>query len=260
MIIGASPPTKPAHGVMATRPATAPDAPPSVVAWPVLIRSTSSHPSMAAAAARLVFTKAVAATDPELSAEPALKPNQPNHRMPVPTMVMVRLCGGIASRGQPRRLPRTSAPARAAAPALMCTTVPPAKSRAPRSKIQPAGLKTQWATGVYTSSSHRPVNAAQAENRMRSAMAPLISAGVMMAKVIWNAMNSKGGMVSASKPGGAFVIRSLSPTKSKFPITLPVPPNASVKHTSAHITEARPMQNTFCISMASTFLARTIPP
>ena len=36
-------------------------------------------------------------------------------------------------------------------PALMCTTVPPAKSSAPRLNSQPAGLKTQWATGAYTS-------------------------------------------------------------------------------------------------------------
>jgi len=31
------------------------------------------------------------------SAEPALKPNQPNHSMAAPIMVMVRLCGDIAS-------------------------------------------------------------------------------------------------------------------------------------------------------------------
>ena len=35
MVDGAMPPTKPAHGVMATRPATAPDAAPRVVAWPL---------------------------------------------------------------------------------------------------------------------------------------------------------------------------------------------------------------------------------
>ncbi len=39
--IGDMPPTNPAHGVMATRPATAPDAAPSVVAVPSLSRSTS---------------------------------------------------------------------------------------------------------------------------------------------------------------------------------------------------------------------------
>jgi hypothetical protein len=44
----------------------------------------------------------------------------------------------------------------------------------------------------------------QAENFMRSAKAPQISAGVMMAKVIWNTMNRLSGMVpvrlSAARP------------------------------------------------------------
>ena len=37
-----------------------------------------------------------------------------------------------------------------------------------------------------------------AENFIRSAKAPVISAGVMMAKVIWNIMNTDSGMVPAS--------------------------------------------------------------
>ena len=68
------PPTKPAHGVMATSPATAPDIAPSVVALPSLIRSTTSQPSMAAEAARNVFMIAEAATPSAARAEPALKP------------------------------------------------------------------------------------------------------------------------------------------------------------------------------------------
>ena len=67
---------------MATRPATAPETAPRVVKWPVLIRSMMSQPSMAAAAARLVFMNAVAARLVAPSADPALNPNQPNHRMP----------------------------------------------------------------------------------------------------------------------------------------------------------------------------------
>ena len=38
------------------------------------------------------------------------------------------------------------------------------------------------------SSDHRPMNQSIAENFMRSAKAPQISAGVMIAKVIWNVM------------------------------------------------------------------------
>src|ERR1700733_11739225 len=43
--------TQPAHGVIATRPATAPDAAPSPVDFPYLIFSTSSQPSIAVAVA-----------------------------------------------------------------------------------------------------------------------------------------------------------------------------------------------------------------
>ena len=42
------------------------------------------------------------------------------------------------------------------------------------------------------------MNQSIAENFMRSAKAPAISAGVMMAKVIWNIMKTNSGMVSAS--------------------------------------------------------------
>ena len=38
---------------------------------------------------------ATAATPLAASAEPPLKPAQPNHRMPVPIIVIGRLCGGI---------------------------------------------------------------------------------------------------------------------------------------------------------------------
>src|SRR5215471_2736360 len=99
MYTGAIPPTKPAHGVMATRPATAPEAAPRVVAWPSFAFSTTSQPSMAAEAARKVFMIAWDATPLAASAEPALNPAQPNHRMPVPSTVSGRLWGGIGSWG-----------------------------------------------------------------------------------------------------------------------------------------------------------------
>jgi hypothetical protein len=91
-------PTKPAAGVIATRPATAPEAPPSSDGLPLPIHSSSDHTSTEAAVARKVLTKAMAATLPASSAEPALKPNQPTHRIDAPIMVNVRLCGLIASR------------------------------------------------------------------------------------------------------------------------------------------------------------------
>jgi len=44
--------------------------------------------------------------------------------------------------------------------------------------------KTQWAMGAYTNSSQREMNVTYDPNFSRSADAPVISAGVMMANVI----------------------------------------------------------------------------
>ncbi len=43
------------------------------------------------------------------------------------------------------------------------------------------------------------MNHSRAENFMRSAKAPTISAGVMMAKVIWKVMKTVSGMVRVSE-------------------------------------------------------------
>src|SRR5918999_2464792 len=130
-------PTKPAAGVMPTRPATAPDATPSDVHLRVLNASVNAPPQAPAAAPRLVARKADAASPLAARALPALKPNQPNHRMPAPSMVKVRLWGAKWLSPKPLLLPINSAAASAAMPALMWTTVPPAKSRAPSSRIHP---------------------------------------------------------------------------------------------------------------------------
>src|SRR5579863_2345458 len=131
-------PTLPAAGVIATSPATAPEAAPSMEGLPLMSHSAPIHESTAHAVARYVFMKASAAEPLASSADPALKPNQPNHRSDAPTMVSVRLCGGIGSLPKPTRLPSTNAPTRPATPALMCTTVPPAKSSAPHCQMSPA--------------------------------------------------------------------------------------------------------------------------
>src|SRR5580765_6697428 len=96
-------------GVIATRPATIPDAAPSDVARPCWIRSVSIQLRHAAPVATMVFTQT---TDAELlaaTADPALNPNQPNQSSPAPSMTRVRLCGRIGSLRQPRRLPSTMA-------------------------------------------------------------------------------------------------------------------------------------------------------
>src|SRR5690348_9624113 len=66
-------------GVMATSPATMPDAAPSEVAWPSRMRSVSSHASMAAAVATVVVMKVAPAAPLADTADPALNPYQPNH-------------------------------------------------------------------------------------------------------------------------------------------------------------------------------------
>src|SRR5262252_3415976 len=98
-------PTYPEAGVMATRPATAPDAAPRTVGLPRVAHSATIQPSVAAAAPVFVATKALAASPPELSALPALNPNQPTHSNAAPVTVNGRLCGGMGSLPWPSRGP-----------------------------------------------------------------------------------------------------------------------------------------------------------
>src|SRR5215831_10760690 len=112
-------PTNPEAGVIATRPATAPDAMPSTLGLPLTIHSANIQPSAAAAVAICVTAIAMPARPSAATAEPALNPNQPTHRSDAPTSVSTRLCGGIASLPYPTRLPSTRQAARPAIPALM---------------------------------------------------------------------------------------------------------------------------------------------
>src|SRR5262245_29628470 len=91
-------PTKPEAGVMATSPATAPDAAPRTVGLPRVAHSASIHASVAAAAAVLVATNALTARPPAARALPALKPNQPTQSIAEPVTVNGRLWGGMGSR------------------------------------------------------------------------------------------------------------------------------------------------------------------
>ena len=91
--------TYPAAGVIATSPATSPEATPSAVGFPRCRHSTTSHPMAPPAAPRCVVMKARAASCPLASALPALKPNQPNQRRPAPVSVIVRSWGNDRCRG-----------------------------------------------------------------------------------------------------------------------------------------------------------------
>src|SRR6476659_940453 len=191
--------TAPQAGVMATSPATAPEAAPTPVTCPSLIFSTPSQARVAAQVAVNVVTMTMAAELPAASAEPPLNAYQPAHSRPAPRSVSGTLCG-LRSCPQPADLPNTIATASAAAPALMCTAVPPAKSIALRllaiqpptafSVTTPSNAKTQCATGKYTSTAHTAANTIQAPNFIRSATAPEISATVIAANNAWNNANS----------------------------------------------------------------------
>src|SRR5215831_6929201 len=222
-------------GVIATSPATAPEATPRVVGLPSRNRSISSQPPAAAAVATCVFMNARAAVPSAASSEPALKPNQPNQSNPAPSSTSVRLCGRIGSLPQPRRLPMTRASARPAAPELTWTTVPPAKSSMPRLLSQPPP-HTQWATGKYTSVAQATVNTA---------------------KVSWKAENTRSGIPATRD---ALCTSPCSPRYSRPPMN-PLPfPNDSESPYSTHAIVTVTMATHDIITMFSTLLTRVIPP
>ncbi len=90
-------PEKPQAGVMATRPATTPDAMPSAEGLPFTIHSTSVHDRPAAQVAMNVLMNGTPANWLTSRFEPTLKPNQPTHRRAAPIMVITSECGGIGS-------------------------------------------------------------------------------------------------------------------------------------------------------------------
>ena len=95
-----------------------------------------------------VVANAIAAWPDAASADPALNPNQPNHSMPVPRITNGMFAGVCASPFLcALRRPSTIAPASAAKPADMCTTVPPAKSSTPSLWRKPSGCHVQCASG-----------------------------------------------------------------------------------------------------------------
>ena len=76
--------TKPDAGVMATRPATAPEIAPRTEGLPLAIHSANIQPSAAAAVAICVTAMAIPARPFEATADPALKPNQPTQSSEAP--------------------------------------------------------------------------------------------------------------------------------------------------------------------------------
>src|SRR5450755_4437260 len=90
--------TKPAAGVMATNPATAPEMAPRALGLPLLIHSAAAQVRAAAAAAKWVLTKALVARLPAARALPALNPNHPTHSRQAPMKLSTTEWGGMCSR------------------------------------------------------------------------------------------------------------------------------------------------------------------
>src|ERR1700740_1585991 len=107
-----------------------------------MLHSANIQDSAAPAVATKELVMARAAPPLASRFDPALKPNQPTQSSEAPIIDMVSECGALSSLPEPVRLPIKSAPTRPAMPALMCTTVPPAKSIAPFLKIHPASALT----------------------------------------------------------------------------------------------------------------------
>src|SRR5215831_8590230 len=89
--------TNPEAGVIATRPATAPEIIPRTLGLPLTIHSANIHARAAVAVAVWVTAIAIPALPLAAVAEPALNPNQPTHRSEAPMTLNTRLCGGIGS-------------------------------------------------------------------------------------------------------------------------------------------------------------------
>src|SRR5688500_5840063 len=87
--------TKPAAGVIATRPTTAPMQNPKAEGFFPRTASNKTQQRPAAAEAVFVVAKAEAARAPALKALPALKPNHPNQSKPVPRSTKGMLAGDI---------------------------------------------------------------------------------------------------------------------------------------------------------------------
>ncbi len=116
--------------MIVTNPATAPDAAPTILGFPVCAHDIKTQVTAAIPVAVLVTVHALTVMPSTIASLPALKPNQPNQRRLVPSTTIGMLCGSIGTLPYPSLLPRTKAPANAANPEEMCTTVPPAKSNA----------------------------------------------------------------------------------------------------------------------------------
>jgi hypothetical protein len=96
-------------------------------------------------------------------------------------------------------------------------------------KIQPSADHTMCAIGQYTSSSQSEMKTTKALNFMRSATAPRISAGVMIANMAWNITKISSGIWRGGDAKFATVASGETLTRPSFeksPMKLPPVPKA----------------------------------
>src|SRR5699024_364639 len=105
----------------------------------------------------------------------------------------------------------------------------------------------------------RAIKANSALNFILPTTAPVISAGVIIANIIWNAAYTRCGILSAYGP--ASQPTPFNPSQSKLPITPPWSlPNESEYPKSVHIDTDNPMIATQAIIVFTTFFLLTSPP
>ena len=157
-----NPVTMAAQGSIVAQPAVMPTRPPSAPlpaigtsGRPVRSQFSAVAPMVPAHAASTVLSATNITISSAASSEPALKPNQPNHRMNTPRMASVTLWPGMvrdvpSAAYLPMRGPSIQAPTRAIQPPTLWTMVEPAKSLKTASPIEMSAMRpppqVQWTT------------------------------------------------------------------------------------------------------------------
>ena len=189
-------------GVMATRPATAPDAAPTVVGWPSRIFSTSSQPRTPAAVATWVLVKASAAVWLAARAEPGVEPEpaEPQQaRTEQDGRHVVRpergLGPAVASSEDDRQgqASSTGVDVDRSTSCEVLNTQPREPAFAGRRDVH-RSRRPSARRGSTRCVTQNVTKMPQLRNFARSAMAPEISAGVMMANISWNIEKASAGI------------------------------------------------------------------
>src|ERR671919_824057 len=137
---------KPAAGVTPARPEMAPLMTAVVEGFPALFHERNNHTIADVTEPMWVTSKVLAAKPPDANALPALNPNHPIHSKLAPKTASGMLWGTMISGPKFLLRPKIKAAATDASPALVWITMPPAKSKTPRSASHPRP-HTQCARG-----------------------------------------------------------------------------------------------------------------